>query len=784
MTKVICSLTTGVLLLSFLAFPAFAQQKQGQLREIRTSPITSSVHAPMPVGTTSIATDTLRNFFKGDTVFRWPANALFPDATGWIHGTNSFEDISKATRITLPNNASSALLEEVHVTFIHKANTVTNETYAIEIYDVNSIDGSPGSLLAAQTYSYQAVNADEDLATSAFTTFHVLNSPVPVPSQFFISVNLGTYDSSGYANIDIASSDLLGFPVDEDWEQLGDGNWANMSDSWFSAGNDGWNMWMEAVVDIQTTIGGAPVITHTPPASAPEGMPVTITAEIQSPTGVATAAIGYLQGGNSLDQVIIQLMSNVGGNTWQGSIPASVVNTAGFNYAIAASDNSGISSNTADFNIAVSTDDISRNLGFSGADASDYRLFSIPIDLNNKNAANVLEDDLGTYDPENWRLFSLSANQTYAEFPSTAQMRPGVGFWLASRDVSSITTGAGTSTSLATPFLIQLNAGWTFIGTPFNYALPQNQIQVVSGETLDIRAFNGSWGTLNGTLQPFTGYAVAATAATQLLINPFPLTTGKQESAEPASLDWAIRITARAQNAVDSDNLAAVSEAAEHDWDTLDRPEPPVIGSYVSVYFPHPDWNLPFKHFNTDVQPSHAGFNTWSFEVSSNITDYINLDFSGIDDIPESRQVILLDKLLGKEINLRTTPFYQIRASEQAFKERFELAVGAAGELDALRDEILATPTELALESYPNPFQQQSTIRVSLDEQTDFSLHVYNGLGQRVASVANQESRDAGIHHFEWTGVDDGQRALASGLYFIVMETERQRLTKKVVLLR
>jgi len=39
-----------------------------------------------------------------------------------------------------------------------------------------------------------------------------------------------------------------------------------------------------------------------------------------------------------------------------------------------------------------------------------------------------------------------------------------------------------------------------------------------------------------------------------------------------------------------TDNLAAVAPAASVGWDPLDRPEPPVVGDYVSVSFPHPEW--------------------------------------------------------------------------------------------------------------------------------------------------------------------------------------------------
>jgi len=48
---------------------------------------------------------------------------------------------------------------------------------------------------------------------------------------------------------------------------------------------------------------------------------------------------------------------------------------------------------------------------------------------------------------------------------------------------------------------------------------------------------------------------------------------------------------AQSQAAIDEDNLIGLNSAASAGWDQLDRPEPPVIGELVSVYFPHTEWD-------------------------------------------------------------------------------------------------------------------------------------------------------------------------------------------------
>ncbi|CAN0382690.1 unnamed protein product, partial [Laminaria digitata] len=693
-----------------------------------------------------------------------------------------FEDISKATRISLPSGVSSAALEEVHITFIHKANQVTNEQYSIEVYDVAS-DGSPGNLLGVQFYSYQFVNADEDLGTPAFTTFHLLTSPITVPAQFFISIDLGNYDSSGYQNIAIASTDYLGSFVDEDWEQLSDGSWVNMSESWFDLADDGWLIWMEAVVDINTTSSEAPTIQSTAIGSPAEGSAVGINASITSPNGISAAALAYLQGGSSAEPTVVA-MNNTGGNNWQANIPESVVNLSGFQYAVGATDNVGISSTTDVVNVNVSTEGIDRNLGIQGSTASDYRLFSIPINLTNNSPGSVLQDDLGTYDPAVWRLFGLNANQTYDEFPSSGAMRAGAAFWLASADVASINTGPGTSTTLSNAHTINLNPGWTFIGTPFNYAVSQNQLQLSSNNTLDIRAFNGSWGNLNGALQPFAGYAIAATAADELLVFPFPV-TGKSAPVDHASsFDWSVQIQAAHGDIIDNDNVAAVAAQADSDWDLMDRPEPPVIGSYISLYFPHEDWDVPFKRFNTDVRPASQDLEQWTFEVASNINESISLSFDGLQDIPESLDVWLVDNLMHREQDLRINPAYAFQTSESPHKERFSLWVGKSNTLRDALTALQSLPERTELQAFPNPFSSLSTLRVGLKSDTQISLSVFDSLGKRVATLLSGEEKTAGFHTVGWEGKNDAGQYVASGVYFYVLQTGSETVTKQVVHLR
>lgn len=93
-------------------------------------------------------------------------------------------------------------------------------------------------------------------------------------------------------------------------------------------------------------------------------------------------------------------------------------------------------------------------------------------------------------------------------------------------------------------------------------------------------------------------------------------------------------------------------------------------------------------------------------------------------------------------------------------------------------------PASFALgEPYPNPFNMQLTIPVSLDHGGNLTVLVYNLLGQRVASVFDGPSK-AGNLTLSWNGKDDSGQEVSSGLYLIRAATNMGSGTVKAVLLK
>ena len=82
--------------------------------------------------------------------------------------------------------------------------------------------------------------------------------------------------------------------------------------------------------------------------------------------------------------------------------------------------------------------------------------------------------------------------------------------------------------------------------------------------------------------------------------------------------NWSIRIVAQSRNAKDIVNFAGIRGDASPGWDQHDLCEPPPIGDYISLYFPHSDWTDRPNKYTADFRPISESGHTWAFDVETN----------------------------------------------------------------------------------------------------------------------------------------------------------------------
>jgi hypothetical protein len=87
------------------------------------------------------------------------------------------------------------------------------------------------------------------------------------------------------------------------------------------------------------------------------------------------------------------------------------------------------------------------------------------------------------------------------------------------------------------------------------------------------------------------------------------------------------------------------------------------------------------------------------------------------------------------------------------------------------------------LPNAPNPFNPQTEIRFELAKAGQARLTIYDVTGRRVKTMHNGHL-DSGPHSLVWQGRDDGGRAVASGVYYLRMDTAEGVQHRKMMLLK
>jgi|GEM_PF-1987360 len=96
--------------------------------------------------------------------------------------------------------------------------------------------------------------------------------------------------------------------------------------------------------------------------------------------------------------------------------------------------------------------------------------------------------------------------------------------------------------------------------------------------------------------------------------------------------------------------------------------------------------------------------------------------------------------------------------------------------VDELGNDLI--PEDFSLSTYPNPFNSELNIRITLPERSNLNLSIYNILGQEVGVIVNS-TKPTGNHIYNWDA-----KALTSGVYFIRATNSSETITQKVVLMK
>ncbi|MBC8186154.1 choice-of-anchor D domain-containing protein [candidate division KSB1 bacterium] len=558
--------------------------------------------------------------------------------------------------------------------------------------------------------------------------------------------------------------------------------------------------------ELQVNLTGTGIDDQAPEITLPSpsqqlwvGSDFQITAQVTDNWNIDSVLLYYRNGTSKTFQ--ISSMNHSQENNYLATIPGSAMLFQGLVYFVKAEDSAGISafSDTLSPRIYFTNGSFSTNStnnGYaSGYSRGQWRMFSAPAILNNAGVSSVLNDEteLGSYGEPNWRLFSYEDTDDdgikdgYQEYSSSLefsifQFASGKAFWLKANPEGEkiiIDVGAGHVLPLENQ-TITLKPGWNQIANPFAFPIAFNPIHQNIVDKLYLPDGTGGY-TLTNSMLPWAGYFVFVNGTEQVSYDIAPVSSTPLHKPIIEKTEWLIQLCAACGNCKDEINFFGISQLSSNDWDKKDYPEPPVIGDYVSLRFPHSDWSEFCEYYTADIRRKIEDGQIWAFEIRSNFSNSdIKLNWEKLLNPKSELNLTLYDKSRNKTVDMNQVSEYFFSPLSQKRVSNFQIFAGdqdfVEQQLEEIREQL--PDSYRLLQNYPNPFNSTTAINFELPKEKYVKLILYNMIGEEQKTLV-QGNFGVGFHK-----VLLDAKELSSGLYIYKLEAGGFVDVKKLVVLK
>lgn len=462
------------------------------------------------------------------------------------------------------------------------------------------------------------------------------------------------------------------------------------------------------------------------------------------------------------------------------------------------------------------------NVTTSSSASTGWNMVSVPVEPEDTADPGALFAD----NIKPWRIEAANSsiykyNESTNSWAIPSLIQNGLGYIIYGFESSSLDCqGLAVTGDLTHTLSFTSNNGWHLWGNPYSVAIDwddRGEVSRGAGISNTYYRWTGTQyefypgGGLTRNISPWQGFWVRTTTNNDTLNIRYPGTSKKTkiESLNP-QIAWRLQIEAHSGNNQDIHNYVGVSDRASQEFDDNDVYELASLNNeFISLYFPHRDWENNPGNFTQDIRPLLTNDSiTWKFEVATNsseksanllwtIQENFDPNLDVVLTVPNGNKIdmrkdteykyALVPKSVSKEttnpvLSFKDNPadLMQKLAEDDVTITKFSVTV--LKKESAEKTETIPSVYYLN-QNYPNPFNPTTTIEYGLPEAADVSLKIYNILGQKIRNLLNTNLK-AGVHKVLWDGKDDRGITVASGVYLYKISARNYQQVRKLILIR
>ena len=427
-----------------------------------------------------------------------------------------------------------------------------------------------------------------------------------------------------------------------------------------------------------------------------------------------------------------------------------------------------------------------------GKDVTDYNIISIPLNLDAPTIASTIEDDFGTYNVFQWRIWRFDAGVSTEYGSGLDRFNPGEGYWLITKEMRAFNTGPGQVVPArdGAPWEIALKAGWNQIGNPYPYGIVWSDVMDAAqnpgaADVLDSLVLFRDEGYIPGDgIEAHRGAMIFADQPYTLRIpvrkNPSVRRVPRDGVATVAigpldSEQWQIPLVLESGGLRYPFGGVGMHPDAAEGRDPYDAITLPRLPQYLDINFAHPEYFAP--SFSRDIVPS-ADAHIWDFTIEHNLPgEAVRLSWDNSRFGSGARKLILFDVERQLPVDMAEVDHYLSQSAEGV--RHFRIYYGTETWLATV---LQPERIHLGL-AYPNPAPGAVCLPFSLPPAAQgytVRLRVLTPDGREVAQPLSQEM-PGGFHHWWWDR--EGQPA---GLYLYQLDVQQggdsYRQTQRLIL--